>query len=810
MNFKSIIPTLIAIASFVIISLIYFSPVLEGKKILQSDIVQFTGMSKEIQDFRAENHREPYWTDAAFGGMPAFQVSTYFPHDFIKIIDKIIRFLPRPADYLFLYFFGFFILMSVLKVDWRLAIFGSIAFGLSTYLIVILGVGHNAKAHAIGYFPIVLAGVLLVFQRRYLWGFILTTLASALEISAGHVQMTYYLFFVLLLLGVSEFVMALKEKQILMFSKAVLVLLISALLAVGMNANHLLPTREYAKESTRSKSELTINPDGSPRENTGGLDRNYITEYSYGIAESFNLFIPRFTGGGNAENLGKDSETFRFLKEKIGYSEAKDFSTHAPTYWGTQPIVAAPAYIGAVFIFLFILSFFLLSNKSKGWLLGSIALALMLSWGKNLNFLTNFFIDFVPMYDKFRAVSSIQVILELGIPILAMLALHQFIFNEKLDVKMKEKALLYATSIAGGLALFFVIVGTHWFSFESVMDAEYDKMIPGFTDALIQDRKSIFISDSIRTLVFVLLTAGGLWAFVKNKLNTGSVIVIIGLLMVIDMVFVAKKYVNNDDFVRASKVESPFEPTDVDKAILEDKSHYRVANFTVNPLNDASTSYFHKSIGGYHAAKPLRYQELFEYQIAAKSNYEVLNMLDTKYIIGATKQGEMQVELNDSAYGNAWFVNDIIWVKNANEEIMALDSLKKNKAVVHEKYRALIPKNGWVVDSTATIKLEKYQPDALIYKSSSHLPQVALFSEMYYPKGWKATVDGKEFEIFRANYVLRALYIPAGTHQIVFKFEPEVIRQGGTISLLSFILFIVAVGLVLGYVQLKKNRTNQV
>jgi len=308
----------------------------------------------------------------------------------------------------------------------------------------------------------------------------------------------------------------------------------------------------------------------------------------------------------------------------------------------------------------------------------------------------------------------------------------------------------------------------------------------------------------------VLLTAGGLWAFVKNKLNTGSVIVIIGLLMVFDMVFVAKKYVNNDDFVRASKVESPFEPTDVDKAILEDKSHYRVANFTVNPLNDASTSYFHKSIGGYHAAKPLRYQELFEYQIAAKSNYEVLNMLDTKYIIGATKQGEMQVELNDSAYGNAWFVNDIIWAKNANEEIMALDSLKKNKAVVHEKYRALIPKNGWVVDSTSTIKLEKYQPDALIYKSSSHLPQVALFSEMYYPKGWKATVDGKEFEIFRANYVLRALYIPAGTHQIVFKFEPEVIRQGGTISLLSFILFIVAVGLVLGYIQLKKNRTNQV
>jgi len=801
MKFKSLIPTLIAITSFVMVSLFYFSPVLEGKKILQSDIVQFTGMSKEIQDFRAENHKEPYWTDAAFGGMPAYQVSTYFPHDFIKKIDDIIRFLPRPADYLFLYFLGFFILMRVLKVDWRLAIFGSIAFGFSTYLIVILGVGHNAKAHAIGYFPLVLAGVLLVFQRRFLWGFVLTTLASALEISAGHVQMTYYLFFVLFILGISEFLVALREKQMLLFSKAVFVLLVSAMLAIGMNANHLLPTREYAKESTRSKSELTINPDGSSRENTGGLDRNYITEYSYGIAESFNLFIPRFTGGGNAENLGKDSETFRFLKEKIGYSEAKDFSAHAPTYWGAQPIVAAPAYIGAVFIFLFILSFFLLSNKSKSWLVGSIVLALLLSWGKNLNFLTNFFIDYVPMYDKFRAVSSIQVILELGIPILAMLALHQFIFNEKLEVKRKEKALLYATIIAGGLALFFVIVGTQWFSFESVMDAEYDKMIPGFTDALIQDRKSIFIDDSVRTLILVLFTAGILWAFVKNKLNTIYVIVIVGLLMVFDMVFVAKKYVNNDDFVRASKVESPFEPTDVDKAILEDKSHYRVANFTVNPLNDASTSYFHKSIGGYHAAKPLRYQELFEYQIATKSNYEVLNMLNTKYIIGANKQSEIQVELNDSAYGNAWFVNEIIWAKNANEEIMGLDSLKNNKAVVNEKYRAIIPKNNWVVDSTAAITLEKYQPNELIYKSSSHLPQVALFSEMYYPNGWKATIDGKEFEIFRANYVLRALYIPAGTHQIVFKFEPEVIQQGGSISLISFIAFLVSIGLAFGYVK---------
>jgi hypothetical protein len=572
-----------------------------------------------------------------------------------------------------------------------------------------------------------------------------------------------------------------------------------------MNANHLFPTKEYAKESTRSKSELTINPDGSPKEITGGLDKEYITEYSYGIAETFNLFIPRFMGGGNAENLGTDSEVYRLLNEKIGPKQAKDFASHAPTYWGTQPIVAAPAYIGAIFIFLFVLSLFILPNKSKYWLVGSIILALLLSWGKNLNFLTNFFIDFVPMYDKFRAVSSIQVIIELGIPILGILALHQFLFNEKLDIKSKEKALLYTTYIMAGIALFFILFGRTWFSFESAMDAEYDKMIPGFSDALIQDRKSIFTADSIRSLLLVLLAAASLWAFLKKKLKLVSVIVILGLLLIYDSASLAKDYVNNDDFVRASKVEEPFEPTDIDEAILEDKSHYRVANFNVNPLNDGSTSYFHKSIGGYHAAKPRRYQELFEYQISY-SNLEALNMINTKYFIGTGENGESQVQLNESAYGNAWFANEIIWVKNADEEIRALDSLRKNKAILHEKYKDLMPENIWISDTTATIQLEKYQPNELVYKSNSHIPQLTLFSEMYYPHGWKATVDGKEAEIFRANYVLRALVIPEGSHEIIFKFEPEVIQKGGKVSLISFIVFILTIFLSIGYFWFKKNK----
>ena len=416
MNLKKFTPYLIALATFIIVALAYFSPVLEGKKIYQSDIAQYIGMSKEIKDFRAEHDVEPYWTDAAFGGLPAYQVSAYYPHDYITKLDRLIRFLPRPADYLMLYFVGFFVLLMVLKVDWRLAIIGSLAFGFSTYLIIILGVGHNAKAHAIGYMPLIIAGVLLVFQKKYFSGFILTTLAAALEIAAGHVQMTYYLFFMLLILGIVYFSKAIREKGLLHFSKSVGVLLIAGVLSIVLNTNHLLPTREYAKESTRGNSELTITPEGKPKEAAKGLSPEYITEYSYGILETMNLFIPRFMGGGNAENLGTDSHTYNFLKEKIGARQAKDFVKHTPTYWGNQPIVAAPAYIGAVLIFLFVLSFFLVETNTKRWLLLSIALALLLSWGKNLSFLTDFFINYVPLYTKFRAVSSIQVLIELAVP----------------------------------------------------------------------------------------------------------------------------------------------------------------------------------------------------------------------------------------------------------------------------------------------------------------------------------------------------------------------------------------------------------
>ncbi len=805
MNFKASTPYIIAIITFIIVALAYFSPVLDGKKLYQSDIAQYRGMSKEIRDFRAKTHQEPYWTDAAFSGMPAYQISAYYPHDYIKKLDKLIRFLPVPADYLMLYFLAFFVLLLVLKVDWRLAVMGALAFGFSTYLIIIIGVGHNAKAHAIGYMPLVIAGVLLIFQKKYFCGFVLTTIATALEIVAGHIQMTYYLFFMLFFMGLVYFIKSIKEKQIIHYFKSVGVLLIAGILALAINANHLLPTREYAKESTRSKSELTITPDGKPKQATSGLSKDYITEYSYGILETFDLFIPRLMGGGNAENLGTDSYTYSFLKDKIGREQARDFVKHAPTYWGKQPIVAAPAYIGAILVFLFVLSLFLVNSTTKKWVLYSIIFALLLSWGKNLSFLTDFFIDYVPLYNKFRAVSSIQVLIELGIPVLAILALQKWFFDKKITQQQKETALKNTLYIVGGLALFFTLLGSSWFAFEGGNDAYYEKMLPGISEALIQDRKSLLFKDSLRTLLLVLSTATVLWLYIKEKLKLYPVLGILIILLLFDGIGVAKRYVNADDFKSASKIERPFRATEADKAILQDKTHYRVANFTVNPMNDATTSYFHKSIGGYHAAKPRRYQELFDYQIA-KNNIEVLNMLHAKYLILGNDKGQTQVQENPDTYGNAWFVNSVKWVTSADEELQALDSLDKNKAVLNEKYKPLIPENLWMIDTTATIQLTKYQPNEIHYHSESHIPQLTLFSEMYYPYGWKAFVDGKEYEILRANYVLRALVLPEGAHDIVFKFEPDVVKKGGKISLISYLVFLVILLMGIFFIFKKKKK----
>lgn len=805
MKNNKVLPFLIAILVFVIISLAYFSPVLEGKKLFQSDIAQFKGVSKEIVDFRAEHDKEPYWTNRVFGGMPAYNVSAYYPHNYIKKADQLLRFLPRPADYLFLYFLGFFILLYVLKVEWKLAIVGALAFGFSTYLIIIFGAGHNAKAHAIAYMPVVLAGILSVFKRNYLIGFVLTALGMALEINASHPQMSYYLMFMVIILGLIYLFDALKEKTLPHFVKSIIILFAAVIIAIGVNATSLLATQEYAKESTRSKSELTIRPDGTPKQDiTTGLTKEYITEYSYGTLETFNILIPRFYGGGSRENLGKDSETYIFLKDKIGRTQAKSFAENLPTYWGAQTYVEAPAYIGAVLIFLFVLGLFSVKGNLKKWLLAATVFSILLSWGKNFPALTNFFIDHVPLYNKFRAVSSIQVIAELAIPLLAILTVNKFLKDNN-DKQTQLKYLKYATIGVGGLTLLFTLFGSSLFSFESLRDTGLEQQLPGFSDAIIADRKSLFFKDSLRSFLLIMISAGLLWAFLKGKINKNATIIVFAVLILIDLVIVDKRYVNNDDFVSKKQEKIPFQATIINKEILKDKSHYRVINWVVNPMNDGSTSYFHNSIGGYHAAKPRRYQELFEYQIA-KNNIEVWNMLNTKYIIFPDNQGEERLQQNYEANGNAWFVNDVEFVDTADEEIMGLDSLRtKQKAIVNVAFKTEIEKSRFAKDSLDIITLISYQPNEMKYESNTSSEQLAVFSEMYYKNGWNAYLDGTLTPHIRANYVLRAMEVPAGKHEIVFKFEPTVIKKGNTITLTSFALLLL---IPIGWFFIDKKKKN--
>ena len=776
-------PHAIAILGFVIISVLYFYPVLQGKQIFQSDIVQYTGMAKEQNDFRATDNVEPFWTNSAFGGMPTYQLGAKYPHDYIGAIDDVLRFLPRPADYLFLYFLGFYGLMLVLKVDPLKAFFGALAFGLSTYLIIILGVGHNAKAHAIAYMPMVIAGFILVFQKKYILGGLVTLLASALEINANHFQMTYYLLIFLLILSAYYSYQFLKDKNYKGLLYSIGILGVAGVFAIGTNATNLLATAEYADFSTRGKSELTYNPDGSTNSSSSALTYDYITEYSYGIAESFNLIAPRLFGGSNNEAVGKDSNMYEFMiSQGVPEDQATDFVSGMPTYWGDQPIVAAPAYIGVVVFFLAIMALFIDKRKIKYVFLSGAAVALVLSWGKNFPLVTDFFIDFVPMYNKFRAVSSIQVILELCFPVLAIMGLQSFF---TLDKKLQWKA-LYETTILG-LGIFLILFfSKSMFSFSGGSDAYFQENYgPEFVNALKQDRMSLYSADLLRSSFFIIVVSGVLWLSMKEKVAQNTAIIIVGLLMVSDLFFVDKNYVSAKDFVRGSQVEAPFQEKPSDAEILKDTSHYRVFEVSGN-LSSARASYFHKSIGGYSAVKPRRMQQLFDYQIA-NNNMEVLNMLDVKYVIQTDKTGKEFPTSNPKANGNAWFVSQVKLVNSADEEMKALKGLdSKNVALVNSN-DFKIKNTAFAKDNSARIILETYKPNYLKYVSNNANEGLAVFSEMYYGKGWNAYIDGKSVDHIRVDYVLRGLNIPAGKHTIEFKFEPQVIKTGSMITLISSI-----------------------
>jgi hypothetical protein len=794
----------LAFIGFVLVSLIYFYPVLQSKKIYQSDIVHYSAMAKEQNDFRVSENAEPYWTNSAFGGMPTYQLGAKYPNDFIGKLDHFLRFLPRPADYLFLYFLGFYVLLLVLKTDPLKAFFGALAFGFSTYLIVILGVGHNAKAHAIAYMPLAIAGIMLVFNKRFIVGAILTMLAVALEINANHPQMTYYLLFLIVIITVFYTYQFIKNNDIKSLFKVFGILAISGILAIGVNATSLLATAEYAKSSTRGKGELTISPEGTKKTDGATLDRNYITEYSYGVAESFNLIAPRLFGGANNESLSKESEIVSYLQKQqvsegqyISEDQAIKYAAEGmPTYWGDQPIVAAPAYIGAVVFFLCVLGLYHDKRKIKFVFVAGAIFSLILSWGKNLAFVTDFFIDFVPMYDKFRAVSSIQVLLELCIPVVAIMGLQSFFTTDK--EKQWESLWKATATVLGLLVALFLLKGM--FSFSGASDAEIAKSYgPDFLDALKSDRRTLYSADLLRSGIFISFSFLFLYLFTKEKLAKNSTIILVGLLMVMDLFLVDKNYVSSKDFKNASEVDTPFQQNMADSLILQDKTVFRVFELA-GGLTNSRASYYHHSIGGYSAVKPRKMQELFDYQIEkSMSNLgeiidpktltitkeiPVLCALNVKYLIVSAENKEIPI-VNPYHNGNAWFVSQLRKVNSADDEIKALGNLDtKNVAITQSEIGT---ENTFSKDSTATIQLTSYKPNHLKYTSNNSKVGFAVFSEMYYKEGWNATIDGKSTPILKVDYALRGINIPAGNHQIEFKFEPQVIKTGSLITLISFI-----------------------
>jgi len=808
-DFKKIIPHAVALLLFVVMSLAYFYPVVQGKKIQQTDIVQYAGMAKKQNQYREATGEELYWTDNAYGGMPTYLLGARYPHSYIKTLDRTLRFLPRPADYLFLYFLGIYILLLVMKVNYKLAFLGAVAFGFSTYFIIILGVGHNAKAHAIAYFPLVLAGILLTFQRKYIWGFLLTAVAMSLEIMTAHPQMTYYLMLLVVVLGCVYLVKSYQEKELPHFFKTVGLLSAAVLLGIGVNGTNLLTTKQYADWSIRGKSELTINPDGSKKERQG-LSKEYITEYSYGKMETFNLLMPRFMGGAGSEDLGIDSKSYKFLLQRnIPASQARDIVRNIPSYWGDQPIVAAPAYVGAVIIFLAFLGLFLVKRKAKWWLVGGILLSLLLSWGKNLSFLTDFMLDYFPLYSKFRAVSSIQVILELCIPILGILALAQ-LFNKEVKLEEKKKALYISTGILGGIILFFMLFKSSLFDFVGLNDEYYEKAVfgPEFMEIIREDRVAIFTKDAIRSLLLILATAVVIWAFIKEKLKENVVIILILGLLLFDLVGVDRNYVSTEGFVSKAQYEHPFKTLEVDKQILQDKGHYRVFEPRLRMAN-SRTAFFHNTLGGYHAAKPRQFQELYDFYLdhgnekfeVNARNINVINMLNVKYII-KDQEGELDqqgagaiVLRNPYPNGNAWFVKKLDFVETADEEMLSIFGLDtKEEAVIRKGQKAAENlKETYGKDSLSSIELTSYKPDELKYTAENKEAGLAVFSEIHYPHGWNAYIDGKLVPHYRVNYVLRALEVPAGTHTIDFKFEPKIVGQGIIVSLISTIILVLLI-----------------
>ena len=792
------------VLGFALVALLFYYPLLSGKTLLQSDIRQYQGMSRQLQEHREATGEETYWIDNAFGGMPTYQLGAKFPADVLQPIYSFFRILPRPAHILFLYLLGVYLVLLILKKPWPVALFGSLAFGFSTYLLIILQVGHNTKALAVSFFPFVFGGVLLLLQKRWFWGVLLSSLALGMQIRANHYQMTYYL---LMLLGVLVLVYgyhSLKNKQTKSFLQSLGALIASGILALGFNATPLLATAEYTDFSTRGKSELKQNADGSPKEQSTGLDFDYITEYSYGIFESLNLIAPRVQGGGSSEDLGTKHGVYDFLIDNgASPNQAREFSKNFPTYWGEQPILEAPAYIGITVFFFALFGFFFSRGPLRTTLALGALFSLLLSWGKNLSFLTAFFVSYFPLYNKFRAVSSIQVVLEFCLPMLAAMGLfHVFYSTQKLELKRFLKI------AAIPIVLFTLVLLTQgMLSFTGANDAYFKEIYGAALVSQIREaRISIFQSDLFRGILFCVLLTSLIYLYQTKKIKRGLALTLVIGLLIIDLIGISNRYIDREAFVSKRFTNAPFRMTAADQALLQDQDRFRVYEPQLG-LTGARTAYFHNALGGYHGAKPRRFEELFE-AYSAQQNTGILDFLNVKYILYPEEEsGELKPLLNPNALGPAWMVSEIETKATPDALLEALKEtdFKTTALVLDHELPADFSKQ-YTLDSLAQITLSKAKPDQLTYRVQTTTPAFAVFSEMHYPKGWKATLDGKPVPIVNVNYVLRGVQIPANASVIEFRFEPAVIKQGTRLRWLSLGLFAISI-LVLGYYQYFKTKS---
>ena len=791
---KTLMPYLACIALFALIALVYFNPVLSGKVLVQGDIQQFAGSAQEILQYRAEhNGEDPYWTGRMFCGMPDYQITTDFSYNFIKYLDSALRFLPRPADYMFLYLLSFFVLMLVLRTGWRKAFLGALMFGLTSYLFIILEAGHNSKAHAIAYLPLVVAGVLLTYRGRYLWGGVLTAFAMGLEVYANHPQMTYYMGLALALYALIYLGVCLRKKCAARFWKATAVLTVAVLLGVGLNAGRIWSTWSYQKHTIRGGSELTQE---SGKKQTG-LNKDYLLEWSYGVGETFNLMIPDLYGGSSHADLGKNS---RFHKEIVSLTgdvmQADQMAAQAPAYWGEQRFTSGPAYVGAIVVFLFLLGCIIVPGPMKWWLAGATLLSFLIAWGSNAMWFADWMIDHFPLYNKFRTPSSALIVSSITMPMLAVLAVREWLCRERTPENelSRKRAFYTATGICIGFCLVLVLVSNAFFSFTSPSDQQNFGQYPGILAALRDDRHSLLTTDALRSAVLIALAAAALWLAHGKKTSAKTTVVLLCALVVVDLWGVDKRYLNDRDFSNRFTMEDPFAGTAAHLAARQlagDTTYYRVINLTTSPMLDASTSYYFNSVGGYHAAKLQRYQELWDKQIA-KGRFDILNMLNTKYFITAGQDGRtVAVQQNSLAMGPAWVVDSLQIVSGADAEMAALDSLSLERtAVVDAKFGQIVGFPPVQRDSTHTytVELTGHQANRMTYRTDLASDAPVVFSEIYYPDGWNAYIDGQKADYFRANYVLRAMIVPKGQHTVEFRFEPREVRIGDRISLLCSLL----------------------